>query len=650
MNLEPNPYEYSNPVSQEGEFFDRQFVIERLGRALQASRSVQVVGQFRIGKSSLLHYVHQHSPELTGSDRTISIYYDLSRRPRLRDGNDFFARVWQMMSHALVEHGQQRALLPSGADLTDAEEFEDFVERWVEGEGYSLVFLLDEFGLVAADERFRSHFFDALRSTVPYLTFIAAAPRSLSEFAHAEASSSPLWGVLDLVQVNLFDNRKAIIDLIHHPAQRVQLSWPEEAERFIYERGGQHPCYIQMAASALYDTYLWSQGQLDYNQADRIFRETAVEHFRYLWTKTLDDRERPGRKKLLRAALLDVVHGRNIEEGLAESLERRAFIWRDSSTDKWEPLSAWFADWLKRWSTDQRARAEAESAARPPLRTDPALEPEQFVDNRYHILKNVGFTKHSQVVLAWDVELQRMVAIKCLRLGQEANDEARQRLRENLKREGRIIADLKHPNIGAVYGIIQEPPGIVMEWIEGVSLQEILDAGGRIPLTTVIEVGIALAGALDYVHQKQTYHRDIKPSNIVLTISPSPILTPKLIDFDIARAANRETISLREDGSYGYIGTTKYSAPEQFLNPEGVGAETDLFAFGLVLYRLLTGSMPYPLGNLPSLYEDGQFPEPEGLGMPEPLHEILCGLLSEKPAKRSNAMTLREKLTSLSIA
>lgn len=235
------------------------------------------------------------------------------------------------------------------------------------------------------------------------------------------------------------------------------------------------------------------------------------------------------------------------------------------------------------------------------------------------------------------------MAVKLLRPDQESNCEVIQRLRENLKREGRIIAGIKHPNIGQVYTAISDPLGIVMEWIDGPSLQDIMDSGGRLSSRSIIEIGIALADALNYVRRQDVFHRDIKPGNIILIIDSCTILKPVLVDF-VARAVNRDIISLQADCTYGRVGTASYSAPEQFLNPEGVGLYTDIFALGLVLYQLLTGKMPYAWGNLPSLYPDGKFPQPDRSGIPESLYPVLRQMLSQKSEERPDAATLKEKL------
>ena len=268
------------------------------------------------------------------------------------------------------------------------------------------------------------------------------------------------------------------------------------------------------------------------------------------------------------------------------------------------------------------------------------LEVGQRLSDQYEIQEIVSETGHSRVVKAWDERLERTVAIKFL--DTKLDDREVQRFQRNLVREAHILAKLRHAHIGQAFTSIQEPLGVVMEWVEGTSLRDIMQSGEQKTVLDVINIGVEMADALSYAHRRGIVHRDIKPGNIILTGDEER--NSVLIDFDIARVSSHETISLLEDGSRGYVGTIAYSAPEQFRDPEAVGPPTDVFALGVVLYELLTHQRPYQWGNDPLLYEGGHFPEPERFNIPEPLYRILCKLLSEKPAQRLDAAGLREAL------
>jgi predicted Ser/Thr protein kinase len=261
--------------------------------------------------------------------------------------------------------------------------------------------------------------------------------------------------------------------------------------------------------------------------------------------------------------------------------------------------------------------------------------------DQYQILKIIGHTKHSQVVQAWDDALQREVAIKFFYLDEENNEGVTEQLRKNLLREARILVKLEHKNIGKVFTVMLAPPApaIVMQWVEGRSLQEVLMEESAIPISQVIKIGIGLAEALIHIHAQGITHRDIKPNNIILREDAEPVL----IDFDIARSKNLETITRREDGSFTYVGNPPYSAPEQFVSPESVGPPADIFALGVVLYEVLAHQLPYPWGNNPKHY-NGHLPQPEKENIPEQLYSLLCKVLSQEPEQRPNALQLKEQL------
>lgn len=275
------------------------------------------------------------------------------------------------------------------------------------------------------------------------------------------------------------------------------------------------------------------------------------------------------------------------------------------------------------------------------LNTEPkqdfVLLGEERLGELYQIEGEVSRTGHSLVIRAKDRNLGRSVAIKSLRLDHEVIDHYSE---QQLLREARILAQLKHPSIGQIYHILPNPLRVVIEWVEGSALQDILTSGIWIPAGEVIKIGINLADALSHVHQRGIIHRDIKPSNIILTSNGEPVL----IDFDIAHAQGQETISLLKDGSQGYIGTKRYSSPEQ-LEVNEVGPPADVFALGVVLYELLTHQLPYVWGNAPSLY-GGNFPKPERLNIEDSLYQIMCSSLHECPDQRPTAVELRDKLAS----
>lgn len=263
------------------------------------------------------------------------------------------------------------------------------------------------------------------------------------------------------------------------------------------------------------------------------------------------------------------------------------------------------------------------------------------ISNRYKIQESIGTTLHSKIVRAWDQTLQRIVAIKFIYLLGDPTHEDKEISCNSLEREARILASLKHPNIGLVYDIIYEPLGIVMEWIEGMSLQDLLRKSGPLHPPQVVSIAVDICQALRYAHQHGVTHRDVKPANIILTGDSKQ--RAMLIDFDVASAVQQETISMSEDGMRNYVGTPPYSAPEQ-LRERVAGPMSDMFALGVLLYELLTGQKPYMHGNDPSLYEGNTFPLIQQQTIPDVLFESIVALLQEDQAQRLDASRLLVRL------
>jgi predicted Ser/Thr protein kinase len=254
---------------------------------------------------------------------------------------------------------------------------------------------------------------------------------------------------------------------------------------------------------------------------------------------------------------------------------------------------------------------------------------------RYRV-EEIMDTMHSRVIKAWDESLMRFVAIKFPRVNlSKLNEKKIDRIFNNLRTEAGILAKLQHPNIGKVYDILEEPFGIVMEWVDGQPIQDLLDKKERLSVYDIILVGMEVADALAYAHYEGVIHRDIKPKNIILTTHRKP----KLIDFDIARDELLDTVARREDGSGFLVGTPAYSSPEQLAQIEGVsrteiGPASDIFSLGVVLYEMLSFKIPKA------------FPKIDN-NIPEPLYRILLGMLDGKPSNRPTAIDLKDDLAKL---
>ena len=214
---------------------------------------------------------------------------------------------------------------------------------------------------------------------------------------------------------------------------------------------------------------------------------------------------------------------------------------------------------------------------------------------RYEIRTKLGEGGMGEVYLALDTQLDRLVALKILS-AEVARDQ--QRLYRFMQ-EARAASALAHPNVAHIYeiGEIEGMHFIAMEYVEGVALDKKV-AGQPINIAEILDIGIQVADALDEAHAKGITHRDIKSSNIMIT----PRGRVKVLDFGLAKLSSPQAVTDRTSGSEiatrvkttpGVVmGTVNYMSPEQALGRE-VDHRTDIFSFGVVLYEMATGRLPF---------------------------------------------------------
>ena len=206
----------------------------------------------------------------------------------------------------------------------------------------------------------------------------------------------------------------------------------------------------------------------------------------------------------------------------------------------------------------------------------------QKINDRYEIIKTIGEGGMANVYLAHDTILDRKVAIKVLR-GDLSNDE---KFIRRFKREALSVSNLSHPNIVEVYDVGEEDGNyyIVMEYIEGKTLKQLLQKRGALTLTEVIDIMSQLTDGLAHAHEAYIIHRDIKPQNIMIEDNGRI----KITDFGIAMALN--STQLTQTNSV--MGSVHYLPPEQ-ANGKGATVKSDIYSLGILMYELLTGSVPF---------------------------------------------------------
>src|ERR1700758_2689942 len=205
---------------------------------------------------------------------------------------------------------------------------------------------------------------------------------------------------------------------------------------------------------------------------------------------------------------------------------------------------------------------------------------------RYEIVAELGRGAMGVVYQARDPKIDRMVALKTISLwGQEPEEEEEFRLR--FLNEAQAAGRLHHSGIVSVFDVGENPenhdPYIVLEYVQGESLNRILSREKKLTLERSLKLAEAIADALDYAHAQGVIHRDIKPANILITQEGRA----KIADFGIAK------LNLAHFTVPGRVlGTPAYMAPEQ-LSGESVDGRSDLFSLGVILYAIVTGHSPF---------------------------------------------------------
>ena len=259
--------------------------------------------------------------------------------------------------------------------------------------------------------------------------------------------------------------------------------------------------------------------------------------------------------------------------------------------------------------------------------------------DRYEILESIARGGMAEVFVAHDRSLNRRVALKAL-FPEYAREPS---FVERFRREAQAAANLNHPNIVAIYDWGQEGGTyfIVMEYVQGRSLRDILYSNGPLSPDASLRVGADIAAALDGAHRKGVVHRDIKPGNVLVTAQGEV----KVADFGIARAGTSD--ALTQAGSV--MGTATYFSPEQAQGLD-VDARTDLYALGVVLYEMLTGTVPFtaesPVSVAYKHVREEAMPVTErNPALSSDIEQVVTRAMAKEPNLRyQNAIELRDDL------
>lgn len=280
-------------------------------------------------------------------------------------------------------------------------------------------------------------------------------------------------------------------------------------------------------------------------------------------------------------------------------------------------------DFNYRDARDRAARIKQARPAAPPAKPPASGGPPEAP--RYTILKQIGQGGMGVVYRAEDTVLHRIVAYKVL----PPSVREQPALLESFLQEARIAASINHPNIVTIYDTGRDGTGevyITMEFVDGMSLKELLDKVGALPLPQFLSIAKQICSGLGYAHGRRIIHRDIKPSNIML----SRDRMVKIMDFGLAKIVSD---ALADKTSVK--GTPLYMAPEQILGNE-VDHQSDLYSLGCTLYRMATGRLPFTKGDLYYQHLHTAPAPPKDLNpkLPPALNTIILRCLEKDKAKR----------------
>jgi len=263
----------------------------------------------------------------------------------------------------------------------------------------------------------------------------------------------------------------------------------------------------------------------------------------------------------------------------------------------------------------------------------PDLKPGYKVGGRYEIVREISRGGMAIIYEAQDRTLDQKIALKILPPELSKSSKAV----ENLKQEARITMGLNHPNIVKLYNFIDEPDlkYLVMEFVDGPTLEEILDDRGRIDIKETFKWLEGICEGLQYAHEKGILHRDIKPSNVMI----HKMEAVKITDFGIARKMRNQIHKLTQALR---MGTPPYMSPEQLMG-EYMDLRSDLYSLGILVYECFNGVPPFTEGSIETQIMLKK--PPQLLNVPDHINKAVMRAISKHPENRwDSAMAFYDAL------
>jgi serine/threonine-protein kinase len=634
-----NPYLNRVAIRDPKQFYGRRREISKIFSRIGASRpqSISVVGDRRIGKSSLLNQIYHseiRAQHLDPSVPYVFLFVDLQQRRHIGP-EDLFRELFGGLADAVDEE------LVAGVEPTF-----DGVRRVLgrlRQAGRRLVVLFDEFDAVTTNRKFDLEFYSFLRAVANNydVAYVTSSNRDLQELCHtALIADSPFFNIFTNVYLRAFSPAEAR-QLVVEPSEAAGV--PLEAYyRQIVDIGGHFPFFVQIACSSYFDALVDGAGADDRlrEAAHELFVDEARGHFRFIWDH-FDSDHREVVRAIVTGAPIDAQKSHVLED-----LKRGGYVLE--GTQGLRVFSSLFVDAISRPRagigkeievppTEQLPGAQSQSGATVAHGDMARLLADEGRIGRFAVRERLGGGGMGDVYSAYDTELTRTVAIKVLGMKYVADAISKRRF----LREAQMASILNHSNIATIYeiGEVSGVPYIVMEYVEGETLTERLASRGPFAVEEIIEIGCQVASALEEAHEKGVVHRDIKSSNILLT----PKGGVKILDFGLAKPSPivekmRQRVSdLTEPGVL--IGTITYMSPEQASGKGEVTHLSDVFSLGVVLYEMTTGQLPFDAETYYQIIGKITNEEPPPVLLlrpdaPPPLAEIVERAMAKDPSAR----------------
>lgn len=607
-----NPYLNRAMIRSAGDFYGRSQEIRRISARLATDppQSVSVVGDRRIGKSSLLYRLAQGDATDPEDQALIRVFVDCQALGGI-GVPDFLSQL--AASSRIASDISRESAAAACVDF----------RKWIESisdRGRKLALFLDEFDSITGNVNFTPEFYAFLRSLANNLP-VAYVTSSVTELQRlcctSEISDSPFFNIFTNLYLKPFPPDEAG-ELIREPSRSAGhplAGFQEDLLRL----SGYFPLFLQSACSIAFE-WLDESRPLDWPALSSAFLEEAEPHFAHFV-----DNASPEELRVVRRA----AEGRepDPEHGyVCRRLVRRGYV-RESGHG-FELFSPLFADYVL-------SRHDATSSSSPAIgRGEEADLTTGSSVNQYRILRKAAEGGMGVIYQAEDTALGRTVALKFLQprlLGDETT-------RRRLLLEARSAAALNHPAILTVHELFEfgDQVVMVMEWLDGRPIKAWIRDEGRVAPKRSIGWLIQVCDGLEEAHRRGIVHRDIKSSNLMVASDGSV----KIADFGLAKPWLDKQSPLSDDLTREglLLGTLDYMSPEQ-ARAEEVDHRSDLFSLGVVLFEALTGKLPFhrshPSGTLRAILSD---PVPY-LGLYEvdnadAIDRVLRRLLEKEPAAR----------------